>query len=58
MTPERFAEIRRRSGHSIRSLADALGMSDERAIRRFESGEKAVTGPVSILMELIAEGRV
>ena len=56
MTPEAFVAIRRRYGLTQRQLARRLRIEDERTIRRYEAGERAVSGPVSLLMEMLDRG--
>ena len=50
MTPAQFKRIRRALGLSLRGVADALGISDIRAIRRWEDGSKPVSGPAAIAL--------
>ena len=56
MTPETFKAIRKRSGLSARALAELLRIADGRTIRRYEAGDREVSGPVSLLMELLDAG--
>ena len=56
MTPEHFHTIQREAGLTNRKLAALLRVSDEKTIRRWQSGERPVSGPVSLLMELIERG--
>ena len=56
MTGEEFKAIRRTAGLSVSELAALLRIVDERAVRRWEDGTKEVSGPVSLLMELLALG--
>lgn len=58
MTPETFKAIRERAGLSQSGLAARLRISDVRTIRRYEHGERAISGPVSLLMEALDEGRL
>lgn len=58
MTPTQFKAIRERAGLTQSALASVLRISDSRAIRRWETGERAVSGPVSLLMEMIRDGHV
>ncbi len=48
----RFREHRRGLGFTQRELAEALGIT-ERQVRRYEHGEAAIPGPVTILMHRI-----
>jgi DNA-binding transcriptional regulator YiaG len=56
MTPETFKAIRVRAGLSQSQLADVLRLSDKRTIRYWEAGERQISGPVSLLMELLDKG--
>lgn len=53
MTPAELKAIRKRYGLTIRGLADLLRIRDEKTIRRWESGEVPVSGPASIVLELM-----
>jgi DNA-binding transcriptional regulator YiaG len=55
VTPERFKQIRRRAGLSLPELANYLWVTDLRTLRRYESGDREVSGPVARLMEQLAE---
>jgi DNA-binding transcriptional regulator YiaG len=57
MTPEQFRAIRQRAGLSQARLAELLRLSDGRTVRRYEAGERSIPGPVSLLMEMIEDGR-
>jgi DNA-binding transcriptional regulator YiaG len=56
MTPETFRAIRKRAGLSQARLAALLRIGGLRTIRRYETGERPISGPVSLLMELIDQG--
>jgi DNA-binding transcriptional regulator YiaG len=56
VTPEQFKTIRQQAGLTQSRLAALLRISDSRAIRRWEAGERQISGPVSLLMELIDAG--
>jgi DNA-binding transcriptional regulator YiaG len=58
MTPEQFRAIRKRAGLSQARLAALLRIGDLRTIRRYETGERSISGPVSLLMELIDQGEL
>jgi len=58
VTPERFKAIRKEAGLTQADLAERLRISDLRTIRKWEAGERAVSGPVALLMEMLAEGRL
>lgn len=58
MTPETFRSIRKAAGLSANELAKKLRVADGRTVRHWEAGDRPVTGPTSILMEMIADGRL
>ena len=59
MTPATFKRIRtERLGMTQTQLAAVLRIEDIRTIRRWETGERPVSGPASYLMELLDEGKV
>lgn len=53
MTPKQFRKIREKAGYSVDQLAAVLRISDGRSVRRWEDGSRKVSGPVSLLMEMI-----
>lgn len=58
MTPDQFRSIRERAGLSLAGLASVLRMSDKKTIHRYETGERAISGPVSMLMEILDAGEL
>ena len=56
MTPTQFKSIRERAGFTQAQLASLLRLADARTIRHWEAGTRPVSGPVSILMELLNVG--
>jgi DNA-binding transcriptional regulator YiaG len=58
MTPSTFKAIRQRAGLTQSGLAARLRINDVRTIRKWEAGERAISGPVSILMELLDCGQL
>lgn len=56
MTGDEFKTIRITAGLSLRELGELLRVSDLRSLQRWEDGTKDVSGPVSILMELLRDG--
>ena len=58
MTPTTFKAIRERAGLTQSGLAAALRLSDLRTIRRYETGERSISGPVSLLMEMLDRGEL
>ena len=61
MTSEEFKTARKQLGMTVRQMADALRLSTTngyRMIRRIESGEIAVSGPISVAVEAMLAGFV
>lgn len=58
MTPATFNRIRKKLGMTQTQLAAVLRIEDIRTIRRWEKGQRAISGPVSFLMELLDDGRL
>jgi len=59
MTPNTFKRIRtERLGMTQTQLAAVLRIDDIRTIRRWEKGEREISGPVSYLMELLDKGNI
>lgn len=58
MTPSTFKSIRQRAGLTQSGLAAVLRVDDLRTIRRYEKGEREISGPVSLLMELLDAGKL
>lgn len=56
MTPSAFKSIRTRAGLTQSGLAAFLRVSDLRTVRKWEAGEREISGPVSYLMELLDAG--
>lgn len=50
-----FTAIRERAGLTKAALASLLRVTP-RNVRQLEAGERKVSGPVSLLMELLASG--
>jgi DNA-binding transcriptional regulator YiaG len=57
MTPETFREARKALGLSANGMAEALklGKGGGRTVRRWESGETPITGPVAVAIGLMME---
>lgn len=53
MTPAELTSIRKRLGLTQSGLAAILRISDLRTVRRWEKGEIPVSGPASIILELM-----
>lgn len=58
MLPADFNAIRKRAGLTQSGLAARLRISDLRTIRKWEAGEREISGPVSLLMELLDAGKL
>lgn len=57
--PEVFKRIRtERLGMTQSQLAAVLRIDDIRTIRRWETGERSISGPVTFLMELLDQGKI
>jgi len=54
MTPTELKAIRKRYGLSTRALAELLRIADQRTVRRWEAGDNPISGPASIILELMA----
>jgi transcriptional regulator with XRE-family HTH domain len=57
MTPEELRTSRKRLGMTQAQLAEALqlGKDGKRAIRRWEMGERPISGPVTVAITLMLE---
>lgn len=58
MTGKEFEGIRQRAGLSLADLGAILRVKDLRGLRRYEDGEQPVSGPVSLIMEMIDAGEL
>lgn len=58
MTPDNIKAIRKRANLSQTGLARLLRISDIRTIRRWEKGEINITGPASIIVEMLDRGEL
>jgi DNA-binding transcriptional regulator YiaG len=56
MTPEEFKQIRKDAGLSLAQLSDVLRVHT-RTIRRYEDGSIPISGPVSVLMEMLRDAK-
>ena len=56
--PEEVRAIRQDNGLSIDGMCKLLRIKDERTVRRWESGEVPITGPASIILELLDAGEL
>ncbi len=58
MTPVELKSIRTRYGLTQADLAHILRIEDGRTIRRWESGDRPISGPATILLELMDSGEL
>ena len=58
MTPATIKAIRHRAGLTQSGLARLLRISDIRTLRRWEQGEVPISGPASVVLELLDAGVV
>lgn len=58
MLPEEFMQIRTKAGLSRAQLAKLLRIKEVKTIYRYEHGEREISGPVSLLMEMIDQGKL
>ena len=56
MTPAHIKAIRKQAGLSQTGLAAVLRIADQRTIRRWESGDIPISGPASIILDMIDRG--
>jgi len=58
MTPEEVNLARLRLGMTLRELAEALRMGTDgrRAVRRWETGDRPISGPASVAIEAMLGG--
>lgn len=53
MSPAEIKAIRERARLTQTELAALLRISDKRTVRRWETGEVPISGPASIILELL-----
>lgn len=58
MTPAEIQSIRKRARLTQSGLARVLRITDQRTIRRWENGDIPVSGPASIILEMIDSGEL
>lgn len=58
MTPDQFRQIREAAALSRAQLAKVLRIKEVKTIYRYEHGEREISGPVSLLMEMIDQGKL
>lgn len=52
MTPAEFKAARKRLGLSQEEMAKFLRLSDARAVRSYEAGDRAISGPIQVAIEM------
>lgn len=55
MTPSELRALREALGITADALATVLGVSGGRTVRRWEAGDRAIPGPVAVLLRAIGE---
>lgn len=58
MQPDELRRIRTKAGLSLDGLARVLRIADLSTIHRWEKGDRAISGPVSILLEMLDRGEL
>ena len=58
MTPAELRRIRTKAGLSLNGLAKVLRIADLSTIHRWEKGERSISGPSSILLEMLDRGEL
>lgn len=58
MTPAQVKSIRQRAGLTLDGLARLLRISDKRTAQRWERGDVPVSGPASIVLEMLDAGEL
>jgi len=58
MFKEQFKDIRAKQGLTQKQLALLIRLKSDRAISQFETGERRVSGPVSLIMDLLDAGLI
>jgi DNA-binding transcriptional regulator YiaG len=58
VTPTELKAIRQRYGLTQGQLAAILRIEDQRTVRRWEAGDRAISGPATILLELMHTGEL
>lgn len=58
MTPAEFNRIRQSKGLSIAQVARILRIGDRSTVHRWATGERNISGPASILLEMLDRGEL
>lgn len=58
MTPADLRRIRQQAGLSLNAMARLLRIADLSTIHRWETGERRIGGPATIVLELLDSGEL
>lgn len=58
MTPDELRRIRSKAGLSLDGLAKVLRIADLSTVHRWEKGQRAISGPASIILEMLDAGEL
>jgi DNA-binding transcriptional regulator YiaG len=58
MTPQEIRRIRTKADLSLDGLAKVLRIEDRSTIHRWEKGQRRISGPASIILELLDAGEL
>lgn len=58
MTAEEFTAIWRATGLSMRHFGRAIRVADASTIAKWMNGSRQISGPVSIIMEMVRDGKI
>lgn len=58
MLGDEVRAIRQRAGLSLLGLANLLRISDRSTVHRWETGARPVSGPASLLLEMLDAGKL
>ena len=58
MSPTEVQSIRKLAGLTQSGLARVLRITDQRTIRRWENGDIPVSGPASVILEMLNSGEL
>lgn len=58
MTPDELIRIRSKAGLSLDGLAKVLRLEDRSTVHRWEKGQRAISGPASIILEMLDRGEL
>ena len=58
MTPDKLRRIRTKAGLSLDGLANVLRIADRSTVHRWEKGQREISGPASIILEMLDCGEL